>query len=148
MSGEKNQRQRVIKALATLHAFSVENMVHPGTPDVAFVGGWLECKCCKEWPRRGGVLKGEVDRKHFTNQQRLFCRTWRRKLGFHSIFLQVADDWMLLEPVAAADHLGIDWTEEDIRAGAWWMSEDGLNEIGFIDAIRTATFYSAGWEPE
>lgn len=147
MSGEKNQRQRVIKALAPLHAFSVENMVHPGTPDVAFVGGWLECKCVKEWPRRGGILKGEVDRKHFTNQQRLFCRTWSRKQGFHSICLQVGDDWFLIEPVRAADHLGIDWTEQYIRDWAWWKSEGGLNELGFLTAITDATFHSRGWKP-
>lgn len=147
MSGEKNQRQRVIRALAPLHAFSVENTVNPGTPDIFFIGGTLETKCVKAWPRKDGILKGEVDRKHFTNQQRLFCRTWRRKQGFHSICLQVAQDWFLIEAVAAADHLGIDWTEEDIRSGSWWQSWDGLDEIGFFHAIRAATIYSKGWKP-
>lgn len=41
MSSEKDMRKRVVSALKTLHAVSVENGVGAGTPDVNYAGGWL-----------------------------------------------------------------------------------------------------------
>lgn len=146
MSSEKTQRQRVRRALAPLHAFSVENLVNPGTPDLSFAGGWLELKCVPEWPRQGGVLREGVGREHFTAQQRLFCRTWARRQGFHSVCLQVADELFLIEPVAAADHLGVDWTELDIREGAWWYCRR-YNDADLLKVIKRVTRRSVEpWE--
>lgn len=68
---EQNQRQVVIKALnrAGRDATSVENPACPGTPDVQFIGGWLELKFLEEWPKREETT---VRIEHFTPQQRVW----------------------------------------------------------------------------
>lgn len=92
-------RQRVVKALKPLDAFSVENPCRPGTPDVNYLDGWIELKWAKRWPVRADT---PLDLSHYTPQQRLFqMRRWHKGGKVH-LLVQVADDWLLFPgPIAA-----------------------------------------------
>lgn len=96
-------RQRIIAALKTFDAISVENSAYPGTPDVNYVEGWLELKWVRDWPVNGGIVT--ID--HFTPQQRVWLL--RRQLAGGNVFLllQVAQrTWMLFDGATAAEYVG------------------------------------------
>lgn len=90
--------------LARLDPVRVENPVCcPGTPDVNYVGGWIELKYADRWPPRGGPLR--ID--HFTSQQRTWLRRRRAAGGRAFVLLKVGTrEWLLFDGVRAADVLG------------------------------------------
>lgn len=100
---EQHQRQRVVRALRPLDAISVENPVYPGTPDVNYIGGWLELKWLRDWPKRA---TSPVAIPHFTPQQRAWLkRRWLRG-GDAFLLLQVGKGWYLLDGNIAAEYVG------------------------------------------
>lgn len=105
MSSESNQRGIVVRALKSLDAVSVENRVYPGTPDVNYIGGWIELKCIARWPRNSDVSEVKVD--HFTPQQRVWLKRRWRKGGRAFVLLQANKvDWLLFDGETAAQILG------------------------------------------
>ena len=116
-------RKRVIKILKPLDGRAVENAVGPGTPDVNYIGGWVELKKIRYWPRRGGPVRVP----HFTQQQRVWLeRRWHRG-GAVYMLIQIERDWLLLNGDVAAEHLGYADEGELIRlAHRYW--KDGLDE--------------------
>lgn len=99
---ERAVRTRVVKALRSLDAMAVENPALPGTPDVEFIGGWLELKKVDRWPAKGGVLHIP----HFTKQQRLWlAKRWARG-GYCGLLLQVGREWLLFDGDVAARVVG------------------------------------------
>ena len=101
---EQAMRQRVVKALKPLDAWSVENPCRPGTPDVNYIEGWIELKWKAEWPKRPESV---VQLEHFTPQQRLhLMRRWI--LGGNAyLLLQVDQDWLLFDGATAARIVGL-----------------------------------------
>jgi hypothetical protein len=93
-------RQSVVKALRELDAISVENKVYPGTPDVNYIGGWMELKWLRRWPKNCDESPVKID--HFTPQQRVWLkRRWRRG-GAAWLLLQVRTDWLIFDGETAA----------------------------------------------
>lgn len=93
---EQQQRQKIVKALnkLKLDAISVENPALPGTPDVNYIGGWMELKYIRDWPKRDSTT---VRLDHFTQQQRIWLiRRWMN-FGQCWLCLQVSKtrDWFL-----------------------------------------------------
>jgi hypothetical protein len=137
-------RQRIVKILKPLHAVSVENLCGDGgTPDINFVGGWLELKQSAKWPKRAStILKDGVrlptkrGQKGFTQDQRNWIRERNRKGGVADVCLKVGRDWFLLFGIDAADHLGINWTAADIRHEAYCSWIGTLNEKEFLKAFQ------------
>ena len=66
---EHDQRSTVTKLLKKWDAVAVENPVHPGTPDVNCILGWIELKWLRAWPVRADTV---VKIEHFTRQQRVW----------------------------------------------------------------------------
>lgn len=100
----------MVKWLKPLGAVSVENAVGPGTPDVAYVGGWLELKSAEGWPARPDT---PLRLPHYTPQQRVWHVRWSRAGGSVHVLLKVAQDWLLIEGAVAAVELG-DRTREEL----------------------------------
>ena len=117
---EQHMRQRVVKALKKLDAWSVENPCRPGTPDVNFIEGWIELKWRAEWPKRTTTV---VRLPHFTPQQKLHLgRRWL-KGGNAYLLLQVAQDWLLFNGEEAAKIVGqATRAELEASAQAQWHS--------------------------
>lgn len=100
---EQTMRQRVVKALKPLDAWSVENPCRPGTPDVNYIEGWIELKWCEKWPVRTVT---PVRLPHFTPQQKLHLRRRWHMGGNAYLLLQVDQDWFLLNGEEAAMIVG------------------------------------------
>lgn len=123
-------RRRVIKALSELDAVPVENPACPGTPDINYIGGWLELKYVKRWPSRGGNLRI----KHFTPQQRIWLRRRCMKGGVVHLLLQVGRTWVLFGGEVASIAIGEGSKEEllNIAEHVW----DGFPGDKLVDALR------------
>jgi hypothetical protein len=118
---EQTMRNRVVKALKPLDARSVENRVGPGTPDVNYIGGWVELKWMKRWPKNADTSPVLLD--HFTPQQRAWLRLRWKRGGRAYLLLQVGKEWLLFEGPWAAANLGR-VTRPELRKGAIgsWMN--------------------------
>jgi hypothetical protein len=122
-------RKRTVRILKPLDAFSVENGVGAGTPDVNYVDGWLELKSLEGWPEDGPLRV-----PHFTVQQRLWLRKRWLKGGEVYMLLKVADDWLLLNGWDAAAIVGKATRAQLIEASvAVWIG--GLDKEGLLSEL-------------
>lgn len=128
---ETGMRARVIKALAPLHAFAVENPVQPGTPDVNYIEGWMELKWLRQWPK-GADTPVRFD--HYSPQQRIWAIK-RRKVGGQAWFLlQCRREWILLDAAVAAMRVNLTTREELIELASWYSS-NGMEAEGLISCL-------------
>lgn len=88
-------RGKLRRALRHLHAKPIENRLESGTPDLAYIGGWLELKWLRGWPKQGGV----VQLPHFTKAQRYWLRKHCEMGGRAFMILQVRREWFLFAGV-------------------------------------------------
>lgn len=98
-------RQLVIKILKPLDGVSVENSVGPGTPDINYMGGWIELKWLRSWPKKADtivVLDHELEMVQIA---------WARKRinrgGRSWVMLQAnRTDWLIWPGNVAGEVLG------------------------------------------
>lgn len=102
---EHTMRKQLVKILRPLAAFSVENGgCCPGTPDIAYVGGWIECKATEQWPARHET---RVALDHdLTKGQRIWLTKWQLAGGRAFVMLNIAREWLLFDGIVAAAGLG------------------------------------------
>lgn len=134
---EQQQRQLLIKALnrAGQDATSVENPACPGTPDIQFIDGWIECKYLEDWPKREETT---VRIEHFTPQQRVWLlrrsiacskRQTERGLGWFVLYVAKTREHLLFEGEDAARYVAKDGMDrEELYELALIVTKD-LNEI-------------------
>jgi hypothetical protein len=107
MSREKYMSRRVMIALRSLDPVRVENPALPGTPDINFIGGWLELKSMDAWPKRPST---PLKVPHFTQQQRVWLLRRVRAGGCACVLLRVGGkvdgEWLLFAGDVAALNLG------------------------------------------
>lgn len=122
-------RQQLVKILRPLGAFAVENGgCHPGTPDIAYRDGWIECKATEEWPAR---VDTPVQLDHpLTKGQRIWLILWARVNGRAFVMLNIASEWLLFEGLAAVAILG----------GKEGGTRQELYEAAICLWVRTPTF--------
>lgn len=129
---EKGQRAAIIRALKMLDARAVENRVGAGTPDVNFVGGWLELKWMRRWPKKGGIVKIE----HYTDTQRLWlARRWNAK-GWTGLLLQVGRQHLLFEAPFACWSVGR-CSQQDLYDGAVKVWQNGMKNAELRTLMMT-----------
>lgn len=132
-------RQKVVKALKSLHALSVENPCKPGTPDVNFgglYGGWIELKWESDWPKKPETPLRLTST--FTPQQRLFAiKRWHRG-GKCYFLLQVGPDWLMFDGPTAAELIDKANRSELENAALvrWTSSEMEQNIVEFLKRPR------------
>lgn len=102
---ERDMRGQLVKILRPLGAFAVENGgAHPGTPDIAYRDGWIECKATEQWPARPET---QVQLDHpVTRGQRIWLMKWHRVNGRAFVMLNIASEWLLFEGLVAVSILG------------------------------------------
>jgi hypothetical protein len=120
---EQSMSRLVMEALRPLDPVRVENLVHPGTPDINFNHGWIELKEVVAWPSKPWHLRIP----HFTIQQKIWLRRRVKHGGRAYLLLKVASEWLLFSGERAADLIG-ESTPEQLREGAemtWRTGEVG-----------------------
>lgn len=102
---ESAMRKKLVELLKPLHAVSVENgQCHPGTPDVWYAEGGIECKATEYWPARPNtpvVLDHPV-----TPQQKIFAIKRHKAGGKVFFMLTIAGEWLLFDGPTGAARLG------------------------------------------
>lgn len=102
---ERDMRQKIVAALKGLHAVAVENGgACPGTPDINYRDGWIECKSTENWPAREDTpVRLDHD---LTKQQRIWIIQRARVNGRVFVLLEIAGDWLLFNGMVAVSILG------------------------------------------
>jgi hypothetical protein len=111
---EKNLNDRIREGLRGFDSIRVENSVGPGTPDIEYIGGWIESKQLEAWPVRSDTA---VRVPHYTSQQRAWHSRRRRAGGRVFVVIEVARDVFVFDGADAASGLG-HWTQAQMLARA------------------------------
>lgn len=131
---ESGMRKNLVDRLKPLDATAVENMVGPGTPDVNFIGGWIECKWLRAWPKRPST---PVKLTHpLLPTQKVWIRRRNRRGGRAWVMLQCGREWLLFRGDVACDFLGTS-TRGELYRHAFRAWENGLKTDELIDIIET-----------
>lgn len=97
-------RRDVLGWLKPFGGFPIENPACPGTPDVGYVGGYMELKQIRRWPRAEDAI---VTIDHWTPQQILWHQRWERCMGVSFVLLKVGrKEYLLFHGNDAAKVLG------------------------------------------
>ena len=128
---EQEQRQLLVKALtkAGFDATSVENPAYPGTPDIQYIGGWIECKYLEDWPKRERTT---VRIDHFTQQQRVWLL--RRFIACKKRGSWVSQGWLVLYVSSTKD-----WLVFDGGVAASDVAKDGVNKTRLFELAALTT---------
>ena len=127
---ETAMRRRVINALKQLDAISVENSVHPGTPDVNCVGAWIELKQLAGWTKDGHLPA----MPHYRKEQRIWLRRRWRAGGVALFLLQIGPEWLLLDG-ATASYLERGYPQEVVRKAAIRCWPKGIVDTELVECI-------------
>jgi len=101
---ESDMRTNLCDRLKKLDAVAVENPARPGTPDVNFIGGWIECKWLRAWPKRVGTPV-KLDHPLLAGQK-VWIRRRTRRGGRAWVMLQCGREWLLFRGDVACEYLG------------------------------------------
>lgn len=113
---EKDASAVIMPALKPLHGIRVENSVLEGTPDIAYIGGWIETKNVQEWPKRDTT---KVRLPHYTAAQRAFARQHIALGGNCWLILKGPNLWLLFHGGVAAEKVGCSTVSELLDCSAW-----------------------------
>jgi hypothetical protein len=100
---EADYRRRVVKLLAPLAAFPVENTTSDGAPDIATTLGWIEMKVATMPARSGSRVVIPL-----RNSQRIWLRGWARHGGRAWTLTVFSDEetWLMHDGAWASENLG------------------------------------------
>lgn len=140
---ETSVNKNVLRALRGLDPFRVENAVGPGTPDIAYVGGWIEDKYLPAWP------KGEttpVRVPHYKPDQRAWHVRHRVAGGNVHVVIEIAGESMVYDAALAAQFLGF-WTRREMYANAA-LHLRKWDDRAFRNFIDTAKVVVVAFKPQ
>lgn len=104
---EASMRSNLVKKLSSLDAVAIES---PGTglgiPDVNFIGGWMECKWMRYWPKSADTRPVKFPHPLSKEQQ---VWLWRREHygGTALVVAQVSRSWFF-------------WSGKNIKENNLW----------------------------
>ena len=125
---ESDMRTNLVDKLKKLDACSVENPAGPETPDVQYIGGFIELKWLRAWPKRPGT---PVTLDHpLLASQKVWIKRRIRRGGAVWVLLQCGREWLLFRGDVAVEHLGTSTKAElyDLAHAAWYEGLD-TNEL-------------------
>jgi hypothetical protein len=114
----------------------IENVVGEGTPDIEFVGGWIESKFLWEWPRRPDTI---IHIRHFTTEQRAWHVRRAAFGGISFVALEVEDDLLIIKGDKAARMIG-NTTRGELLASAECVCHGAAVERA-IEAVKCIRQY-------
>lgn len=108
---ETDLNGRIRSALYGRDPRRCENAVDPGTPDIHYIGGWIESKQLPAFPKRPETV---VAVAHYVQGQRSWHVRRCKAGGRVHVVIEVAGECFVFDALNAAQHLGVDWTREDM----------------------------------
>lgn len=129
---EKDFRKKIVAMLRPLRAFSVENGVHDGCPDVCCVAGWLELKVA-----RSPVYSTTPVNVGLRPAQAVWLKGWRYH-GGRAWTLLLLDNYhvMLHDGIWAAKHFDIANSKEIMDAAiAHWTDDPPMRQEYLIGEL-------------
>lgn len=133
---ERDMRTELVRMLSPLDGQAVENRANPGCPDVEFIGGWIECKWLRAWPKREDTPV-RLDHPLLPTQ-----KVWIRKRACRGgkvwVMLRCRREWFLLDGLIAVKYLGTA-TRVSLSNLAVKHWQDGLDESELREVLRNAT---------
>lgn len=103
----------------------MENLAHPGTPDVVCVAGWLELKVAE----RPSSAETRVD-VDVLPSQRAWLKKWRQHGGRAWTLTLLGETWILHDALWASEHLGLVPELELIqKAEAVWTKAPSFEQL-------------------
>jgi len=121
------------KPLRPLDPQRIENRVGKGTPDVNYIGGWIELKQQDNWPKRP-TTKVRLDHD-LTKEQRIWLRRREKKGGTAYVLLQVSRDYLLLSGGDAASLIG-EATQAELREAAIHVWTSATLKENILECLR------------
>jgi hypothetical protein len=90
---ERSMKGTLVKCLSPLDAVAIESpMTGLGIPDINYIGGWIECKALKAWPK--GADKNPVKFPHaWTKEQQVWGYRRERAGGVSLVCVKVSSSW-------------------------------------------------------
>ena len=126
-------RQQLVRALKPLDAISVENSVGPGTPDINYTTGWIECKWLRSWPKKAETV---VRLGHPLMPDQI---AWIKRRVAHNgavwVMLQCKREWLLFYGLTAIAFLG-HANYKDLCTVAYHYWPNGLNTDELIEILK------------
>lgn len=95
--------KKVMQALKGWDPLRVENIHMPGTPDINFIGGWIEVKWVLQYPVKDETI---ITCRHFTIEQRNFLKRRMLMGGATFLFVGIAGNYYLFDGIAGANFFG------------------------------------------
>lgn len=131
---EHDMRTNLCNRLKKLDAIAVENPARPGTPDINYIGGWIECKWLRAWPKRVGTV---VKLDHpITSNQKVWIKRRNRRDGRAWVMLQCGREWLLFKGDVACEYLGM-LTRAELYSRAYAVWKNGLCTDELIAILET-----------
>jgi hypothetical protein len=130
---EADMRRTLIGSLRALDAVPVENRVGPGTPDINYIGGWMELKWLRSWPKQPKTPV-KLDHPLLPEQRAWLARRCRRG-GQVWLMLQCRREWLLFWGETAAVIIG-NVNKSDLLHHVTRYWPNGLNEQELIEVLR------------
>lgn len=132
---ESAMRQIVVRSLRSLDALSVENLVGAGTPDVNYIGGWIELKVLKQWPKRVGTC---IKVPCFTPQQRVWLQKRWMRGGDVFFLILINTDWLLFDGRTAGESIGR-LNKEQMIDRSLMFSEGRFDQRALFKVLKSGT---------
>lgn len=132
---ESGMRQNLVKALKPLDAVPIENHMRSGTPDVQYIGGWIECKWLKVWPVSADTRPVRFPHPLTKEQGIWLARRWMRG-GTTLVCAQVVREWFFFSGETAKARFG-NMTRLEMREEALLHFPAGLQAERLIQWLRS-----------
>lgn len=132
---ESGMRQNLVKALKSLDAVPIENHMRAGTPDVNFIGGWIECKWMKFWPKGADVRSVRFSHP-LTKEQGLWARRRTLAGGVSLVVAQVSREWFFFDGLDIRLYFN-KMTRPEMRERAIFRMTNGMNKKELLEWISS-----------
>lgn len=119
-------RKNLVKSMKSLDAVPIEMPMRAGTPDVNFIGGWIECKWLHFWPKSADTRPVRFPHP-LTKEQGLWARRRTLAGGISLVVAQVSRQWFFFDGLDIRDHFN-KMTRPEMRERAIFYMANGMNK--------------------
>ena len=135
-------RKNLVKRLKRVDAVAIESpLTGIGIPDVSYIGGWLECKWLRAWPKR--AMTHPVKFGHpLSKAQKVWLARHCRRGGVAMCVIQVGREWFFYDGIKIGDLWG-NMTKPQMIEESLLHFPNGLQTGDLLEFLITMSRVSA-----